>query len=78
MITLTRASSDETPVGELVEKIRTAIQSSDISKEWTIEKISILGSEIDLGVAPKIPGESELVVAGLPQTPEKKNPSCGD
>ena len=73
LVTLVRSSEDETiPAGELIEKIRRAIQSSEISNMWTIEKISILGSKIDPEIAPKILGEPELLAAGMsPATTEK-------
>lgn len=66
LVTLIRSSNDDTtPAGELIEDIRNAIQSSAISKIWTVEKISILG-------------ESEVLATGLPQTAAKKNSSHED
>ena len=42
-MTLTEASeSDSSKTDELVEEIRQVIQSSNLSKKWAIEKITIL------------------------------------
>jgi len=62
LVTLVRSSNDVTaPAGELIEEIRSAIQTSQISKGWSIEKITILG-------------ESELLAAGLSPASSKKPP----
>ena len=43
LVTLVRTSPDATtPTEELIEQIREAVQTSRISKDWSIEKISIL------------------------------------
>jgi len=58
LVTLIRSSSDDRPAAELIEQIRTAIKSSKIAEDWSIEKISILG-------------ESTTLTPDLPQTAEK-------
>jgi hypothetical protein len=52
LITLIRSSNEDTAAAELIEEIQTAIQSSKISKGWSVEKISILGES---GVIPAEP-----------------------
>ena len=43
LVTLTESSeSDPSKTNELVEEIRQVIQSSNLSKKWSIEKITIL------------------------------------
>lgn len=65
LITLIRSSAEDTPAGELVEQIRTAIQSSKIFNGWSIEKISILA-------------ESGVPEEELSPAPAKKTTSYGD
>ena len=66
LVTLVRSGKDSAiPAGELIEQIRAAIESSGISKNWTIEKVSILG-------------DAELAAPGIPPEPSKKNVSYGD
>ena len=66
LVTLIRSSSDaKTPAGELMEEIRRAIQSSEISKGWSIEKISVLG-------------ESEILAADVSSSTSKKTQLYGD
>jgi len=61
LVTLIRSSEDNTSAAELIEEIRTAIKSSKISKEWSIEKISILG-------------ESGTLAPDLPQAAKETHP----
>ena len=43
LVTLTKSSeSDSAQTNELIEEIRQVIQSSNLSKKWSIEKITIL------------------------------------
>jgi hypothetical protein len=57
LVTMVRSSNSSTaPAGELIEEIRNAIQTSEISKRWSIEKITILG-------------ESEPLATGLSPAP---------
>ena len=65
-MTLVRSSDDlTTPAEQLVEEIRKAIQASTISKNWSVEKVSILN-------------DSELLETGFSPPPANKTPSYGD
>jgi len=61
LVTLIRSTTEKAiPARELMEEIQTAIQSSKISKGWSIEKISILG-------------ESGIPEQQVPPNPAKKH-----
>jgi len=66
LVTLIRSSDDlTTPAEQLVEEIRAAIQTSTISKNWLVEKVSILN-------------DSEIRGTDLSPAPANKTRSYGD
>ena len=66
LVTLIRSSDNLTiPAEQLVEEIREAIQTSTISKNWSVEKVSILNN-------------SELRGTDFSPDPANKTRSYGD
>jgi hypothetical protein len=60
-VTLVRSSSENTEqAGEFIKEIREAIESSAISKAWSVDKVTILG-EPDLIESNLSPAHSKKV-----------------